>query len=329
MASPDISVILPFCNAEKYIGTALSSILKSKHKNIELIAVDDGSTDSSAEICKRFAKRDSRVRLIRKEKSGVSSARNAGLAMASGEFIAFADADDEVLPETYEYLLKKAVEYGADIVQCAIIFEDGARSEILFSPGRDVVYEKNKNAKLLGKYLSYSCWSKIYRRRSLGNIRFDESLSVGEDLYYNLEALLRCERLIFTPKPLYRYIQRRTGVMNTLIESGRLEEFPKMLEMAEENFASCSAILGLVNLAKIRNIAHVLSLSAGENSRYCKVLFAITRKSAKKSVVSVLLCRGVKIKKKAAIMLAVIMPRVYKRLILRKRKNEKSKGRTP
>lgn len=329
MASPDISVILPFFNAEKYIGAALSSILKSKHENIELIAVDDGSTDSSAEICKMFAERDSRVRLIRKKKGGVSSARNAGLAVVRGEFIAFADADDEVLPETYGYLLKKAVEYEADIVQCAVIFQDGARSEVLFSPGRDVVYEKSENAILLGKYLSYSCWSKIYCRRALGDIRFNESLSVGEDLYYNLEAISQCKRLIFTPRPIYRYIQRETSVMNTLIASRQLEEFSKMLEMAEENFASHTAMRGLVNLAKIRNIAHVLSLSAGENSKYCKVLFAKTRKSAKKSVVSVLFCRGVKIKKKVAIMLAVIMPRVYKRLILRKRKNEKSKGRTP
>lgn len=324
MENLDISVILPFFNAEKYIDAALSSILKSSHENIELIAVNDGSSDSSAEICKSFAERDSRVRLIRKENGGVSSARNAGLAVAKGEFIAFADADDEVLPEMYEYLLKKAVEYEADIVQCAVIFEDGARSEVLFSPGRDVVYEKDRDTRLLGKYLSYSCWSKIYRRRSLGDIRFNESLAVGEDLYYNLEALSRCERMIFTPKPLYRYVQRRTSVMNTLIESRRLEEFSKMLEMAEESFAPFPALHKFIKLAKIKNAAHVLSLSAGENSEYCKLLFAKTRKSAKKSVISVLLCRGISIRKKVAILLAVIMPKVYRRLILRKRKNEKS-----
>ncbi len=319
MKDADVSVILPFYNAEKYIGNTLASILASNHRNIEVIAIDDGSTDGSAEICEKIADGDARLRLIRKKRGGVSAARNSGLAVARGEFIAFADADDEVSEDMYGYLLGKAREYRADILQCAVIFNDGGKSGVQFSPGRDVIYEKG-DTELLGKYLAYSCWSKIYRRESLGDIRFDESITVGEDLYYNLAAISRCEKLIFTPEPLYRYIQREGSVMNTLIKNRKAYEFSRMLEMAECEFP---ALQDFIRLAKIKNYAHLLSLSVAENSEYCKVLFAKTRKSAGKSLFSILLCQEASVKKRLGILLAVLMPRVYKKVILRKRRNEK------
>ena len=106
MQAPDISVILPFLNAEKTLENTLNSILSSDHKSIEVIAVDDGSTDSSLEICRKIAKSDARLRIISKKNEGVSSARNAGLEVARGRFFTFVDADDELVGGIYQKMLR-------------------------------------------------------------------------------------------------------------------------------------------------------------------------------------------------------------------------------
>lgn len=315
MKIPDISVILPFWNAEEYIGKSLTSILASKHKNIEVIAVDDGSTDASLAICEKIAAVDPRVKIIHKDKGGVSSARNAGIAAAVGKFIGFADADDEVGADMYGYLLEKANKHEADIAQCAVIFDYGKHSEIHFAPKRELLC--GIKGKSLGKYLAYSCWSKIYRREVTKGIRFDESLNVGEDLHFNLSALSQCGGILFCPEAHYRYIQRKGSVMNTLIKNKRLEEFYKAIRKSEEVFPELNPFL---RLAKFKNIAHILSVTSKENSDYCKVLFAKTRVLARKILISILFCRGLSVRKRSGILLAVLVPKVYKHLICRKKK---------
>lgn len=322
MKAPDISVIMPFHNAERYIGKAIESILKSNYEGIELIAVDDGSLDGSARICLTFAKKDERVRLVRNEGHGVSAARNTGINLARGEFIAFADADDEVCENMYSNMLRKAREERADIVQCAVVFKDGNKEKVLFSPRKDTIYECGDGAKVLKKYFSHSCWSKIYRKSSLGHIRFDETISVGEDLYYNLFAMSVCKRAVFLKEAHYKYVQQRTSVMNTLIESCRLDSLYTVLKRARNSFESFPDLSVFIDLAIIKNIAHVLSLTAGKNSRYCKEMFAKNRNLAKNSLPGILFFPHASLKNKLSITLAVLTPKIYEAAVLRKRKYE-------
>lgn len=322
MKAPDISVIMPFHNAEEYIARAIESVLKSNHEDIELILVDDGSLDNSAKICLAFAEKDERVRTVKNEGHGVSAARNTGIDLARGEFIAFADADDEVYKNMYANMLKKARAERADIVQCATVLKDKNREKVLFSPRKDITYEEGDGARTLTKYLSNSCWSKIYRKKSLGHIRFDESISVGEDLYYNLLAMSICKRAVFLKEAHYKYVQQRTSVMNTLIESCRLDALYTVLKRAQGHFASFPDLSVFIELAIIRNIAHVLSLTAGKNGRYCKEMFAKSRKSAKKILPKILFFPHASLKNKLSITLAVLAPKIYEAIALRKRKDE-------
>ena len=105
MDKAKISVIVPVYNTEKFLNNCIESILNQTHKNLEVIIIDDGSTDNSPAICDEYAKKDSRVKVIHKENGGVSSARNAGLDIASGEYIGFIDGDDVIEPDMYHFLL--------------------------------------------------------------------------------------------------------------------------------------------------------------------------------------------------------------------------------
>ena len=325
MQAPDISVILPFFNAEKTIARALRSILSSTHRNIEVIAVDDGSTDSSPEICRKIAISDTRLRIIRKEKEGVSSARNAGIEAALGGFFAFVDADDEVDCEIYQKMLFAAQKHGADLVQCATLIVNGSKKKIAHAPRDDSLWEVGNP--LPTKHFSYACWGKLYLKERFGKLRFDQSLRVGEDLRFNLEVMALSQRAVFLREALYRYIQSGDSAMSRLIERKTAEEFGNMIEDAEIVFGSHPALHSIIKSAKVKNFAHVFSLSASKNSEYCKVLFAKTREKARKSIKDILICRGISVKNRIAILLAVFLPRIYKRVILEKRRLGKKRKR--
>ena len=126
-----LSIIVPVYKAEKHLDRCVESILSQTYGNIELVLVDDGSPDACPAMCDSWAKRDWRVRVIHKKNNGASSARNAGLDMASGEYIGFVDADDFVEPDMYETLVKIALENNA-----ALVYEDGAPVKTLSSGGR-------------------------------------------------------------------------------------------------------------------------------------------------------------------------------------------------
>jgi len=119
MSSPKISIIVPVYNVENYLCKCVDSILEQTYKEIELILIDDGSTDSSGVICDKYKNKDTRVFVIHKKNEGVSSARNCGLKVAVGDYVGFVDSDDYVLNDMYEYLLNLSIMYNADITSCS------------------------------------------------------------------------------------------------------------------------------------------------------------------------------------------------------------------
>lgn len=125
MSQPKVSIVVPVYNAEKYLERCISSLLKQTLSEIEIILVDDGSTDLSPDICERAACEDSRIRVIHKVNEGAGKARNTGLGLASGEYVGFVDSDDFVEYNMYEVLYKKAVDYKSDLVLSGVIFVDG------------------------------------------------------------------------------------------------------------------------------------------------------------------------------------------------------------
>lgn len=218
---PAISVLLPVCNTEKYLAEALDSLEAQTFRSFEIIAVNDGSTDRSGEILRSYAARFPNIRLIEQPNRGKPAALNAGLAQASGEWIAIMDSDDSAAPEYLGHLYATARKTGADLVQCGyeLVYPECR----IPRDSRWACSAPNSLAQfpeLL--FLDNTNWNKLYRMRMLKkfNIRFDEELKMAEDLPFFFQTLLAANRIAVTPLPLYFYRQEREGQL-TAIDDAR------------------------------------------------------------------------------------------------------------
>ncbi|MBO5436511.1 MAG: glycosyltransferase [Thermoguttaceae bacterium] len=208
---PKVSLIIPVFNAEKYLAQCLDSAIRQTLRELEIICIDDGSTDSSAEILKQYAVRDSRIRVIHQENGGPgpSAARNRGLDAAHGEFIAFMDADDWCEPEMCETAYSLAVQHNAEIAQ----FNFYRIKNNIIKPWKKCPKGPRIFTTLRERYetvemLSGAVWVRLYKKSLLDqwHIRFPEKM-VFEDNYFALFAALRAERITHIGDILYNYRQ--------------------------------------------------------------------------------------------------------------------------
>lgn len=217
-----VSVIIPIYNSEESIDRCVSSAINQTLNNIEIILVNDGSTDNSGEICDRLAQKDSRIKVIHKKNGGVSSARNAGLEAAEGSYVCFFDSDDYAEKNMIEALYKRITEEGADICSCRSYFND-SYSEM--SPRPTVEIQNKKLSRVFPEYfekriISYSVWNSIYRLDIIRkyNIRFMDYKKVfSEDSLFNLMYFSVITKLTYINEPLYRYYRHDDSLMTTSI----------------------------------------------------------------------------------------------------------------
>lgn len=197
-----ISVIVPVYNAESTLERCLNSIAAQTYKDIKVIAVNDGSTDGSAKILKKFAKKDKRFTCVNRKHAGVSHARNAGLKYAAGEYLQFTDADDELEPDMFEKLITLMESNDADLAICRF------NHPFFKTYVDDAVYDLRKRSDLLKLYSdTFSVvmpWNKIWRRKCFTE-PFDENLSFSEDELCNLGNLPNVKRAVTCSRYLYRY----------------------------------------------------------------------------------------------------------------------------
>ncbi len=199
-----ISIIVPVYNGEKYLNKCISSIVNQTHRELEIILIDDGSQDDSGAICDCWAAKDPRIKVIHKKNQGVSAARNAGLEMATGDFIGFVDADDEIAPETYETALTQAD--GHDIVMwdAVTVWSDG-RTEPDTIPllENDCTITRQDWTPELLRWMAGSACRCLYRASCILGIYFPKGIKFSEDRLFNLYAMGRCNRLHYIKTPLY------------------------------------------------------------------------------------------------------------------------------
>ncbi|OUQ02420.1 hypothetical protein B5E92_14680 [Erysipelatoclostridium sp. An15] len=161
-----LSIIIPAYNIEPYIGRCLESLIIQTYKNLEIIVVDDGSTDNTLSIIKEYCNKDNRINVIHKKNEGVSVARLIGMKKASGEYIGFVDGDDIVEKDMFEFLINNAKKYGTDISHCGYVmdFPDG-HSDYYYNTGRIIIQNNSKGLEDLlgGKYIEPGLCNKIYK----------------------------------------------------------------------------------------------------------------------------------------------------------------------
>lgn len=212
---PLVSVLIPAYNVEAYVDHALESVLGQTYQRLEVIVVDDGSTDNTKALCEQWAQRDSRLRVVSQQNSGVSAARNKALSMATGDFIGFVDADDYCEPTMYEELVGAAVHHHADIASCAYYEEEAGNKVYEGTSGHSWIRDReNVLTQLLrNKEMRSTLWNRIYRRRLFNGVVFPVGKHF-EDLMWlgHLFAQSRCS--VFVEKPLYHYIYRHDSIVH-------------------------------------------------------------------------------------------------------------------
>lgn len=204
---PLISIIVPVYNTEKYLSKCLDSLINQTYKNLQIILINDGSTDNSGGICEEYANKDNRIIYKSVENGGVSSARNNGLALATGDYYHFPDSDDYLELDTYEYLLGLLEKYKCDTVAFEH-FVTFSNEEIVHSM-EESKYGLFDNAKVQTNIMrgSQFCCNKLYTKEMIAGLSFREDIYRGEDTLFAATALSKADSVWFDKRPLYHYVQ--------------------------------------------------------------------------------------------------------------------------
>lgn len=251
-----ISIIIPVYNVEKYLDRCINSIINQSYTDLEIILVDDGSPDKCPQICDEYALKDNRIKVIHKLNGGQSSARNAGLDIATGDYITFIDSDDWIGIDTYEYCMKLINETDAEVVQFDYSYVIDNR--VLKSDPREIikVYE---NKDVLQNYMtsstytgSYSVCRCLFHNKLIGNVRFREG-KINEDLDWKFLVLQKCKRMVDSNLVKYYYWQsgNSTSGAPLKIQDFQLREAADLLcELASKETYGTIAFLGKVKKAR-------------------------------------------------------------------------------
>lgn len=212
-----ISVIVPVYKVEAYLDRCVQSIVDQTYTNLEIILVDDGSPDRCPQMCDEWAKRDSRIRVIHKENGGGAQARNVGLELASGEYIAFIDSDDYLLPGMYEELLHVLKQTDCDIVECDYY---AVTSDVFPQSEMDWEFQEYSPKEALEEHISdrifrQIIWNKLYKAETIGKIRFVEGKKI-DDEFWTYRVLGSAKRLVRIQDRLYCYRQHTNSIMHQI-----------------------------------------------------------------------------------------------------------------
>lgn len=222
---PLISVIIPVYNVEKYLNKCITSVVEQTYKNLEIIIVDDGSTDQSPEICDEWKKRDSRIQVVHSSNGGAGKARNTALDMATGDYVTFVDSDDYIAPQMYQVLLEQFYD-GIGIVECnySMVYDDSEE----FKEERKIykihtysaveAMHENINDHIFRQLI----WNKMYRKDVIKGIYFPTGKKI-DDEFWTYQAIGNASKLIYMDQKLYAYRQQEQSVMHLLDAKKRLE----------------------------------------------------------------------------------------------------------
>ncbi len=235
-----ISVIVPVYKVEEYLDRCVASIVGQSYTNLEIILIDDGSPDACPAMCDAWAERDSRIKVIHKENGGLSDARNAGLAAATGEYIGFVDSDDYIAPSMYGELMSHLTDTGSDIAACGVnmVWEDGKSASL--TPEGSHILDNNAAMEAIVKesLLKQPVWYKLYRHATIDGITFEKGKR-HEDVFWSYQPIARAKRVCIFDTALYFYRQRTGSIMSEGFSAGRLdalEAMEKRLVFLKDNY---------------------------------------------------------------------------------------------
>lgn len=254
-----ISVIVPVYNVAAYLPECMESILSQDHTNLEVILIDDGSTDASGAICDEYAKKDSRIRVIHQKNAGAAAAKNAGLRAVSGEYLSFVDSDDFLEPGAYSHMLQLLQEHQADAVQCAFrdVFRN-RRTDRCVDRECGGVSGKEYLARYTRDWTCALLWDKLYRRALFDGIFFEEGHRI-DDEYFTYQGIMNARKVYCDNWVVYNYRKRGSSVMCSPQSGARIlrdrvdslskrrvkvgSRFPELKKLFDEHFLEAMILL--------------------------------------------------------------------------------------
>lgn len=253
-----ISIIIPIYNVEKFLPQCLDSVLAQTYQNLEIILVNDGSTDRSNEICGLYSSKDPRIKVISKANGGLADARNHGFSEATGNYVGFVDSDDLINHRMFEILMDTLQETNADIVECGLqrfggeneVAEQGAETTV-----RDVFDVQTALKMLLYEEMKQVVWNKLYRREVIGEIQFEKG-RIHEDEFWTYQVLARAKKIARVSNRLYYYRQQAGSIMSAQYSLKRIDgldarekrllfmetHFPELFQLSLRSFWGSSSL---------------------------------------------------------------------------------------
>ena len=280
-----ISVVVPVYNVSKYLPTCLDSIVNQTYEDLDIIVVDDGSTDDCPRICDEYGQRDTRIRVIHKTNGGLSDARNVGIEHAKGQYITFVDSDDVIAPDMVAYLYDLLVKYDADMSSCQMmrIEEKGERiqdahdvDDQFIQGGTEVCME----AFLTNSNFNAVAWSKLYKTSMFRDVKFPKG-KWHEDVFTTYRLVAQCQRIILGSEQKYLYRYREGSIMTVFFKPSHMDAIEG--KKAQNSFVeSCFPSLAKYSRAGIVYAANVCSLrmarSGDIHASYVKEMQSLYRR---------------------------------------------------
>lgn len=230
-----VSIIVPIYNAEKYLSICLDSILGQTYTNLEIILVNDGSSDGSSKVLKQYAGKDNRIKIITQHNQGVSTARNNGIKACSGEWICFADADDILQPDYVEYLLSLAKDNDTDIALTTEMFSTFGGRQTL-NDNVKVVSGEQAAIDILYYHIPIGVYCKIFKRSFLAqDVRFFPNVYIGEGFNFNVKTFLKTDRVTIGKRKIYCYRRDNSQSAMTKFSIDKCKMALKAIDIIRDN----------------------------------------------------------------------------------------------
>lgn len=318
-----ISVIVPVYNVEKYLERCINSILQQTYQNIEIILIDDGSIDKSAEICDYYNKKDKRISVIHKKNTGVSSTRNQGLNIAKGKYLICIDSDDWLEKNMIETLYKNINKYDADLSVCNFYINENKKQytndlekQRLIIEDLEQMYEFLFDKSKFGGYL----WNKLIKKSIIdeNNIRFDEKIKVEEDVMFLIKVLKTCKKIVYDSNQiLYHYSQRSNSAVRfnyTMKDITKLYTLEEKLKLKEQYDLHSLKELEYEYVFLLKQATWIIKRENVKNEKLEKKIRIQISKYYKTAI------KGVNFTKKIKLLAITISPKFYGKIMLKKNK---------
>lgn len=237
-----ISVIVPVYNAEKYLTRCIDSICNQTYNNLEIILVNDGSTDTSKHLCEELLKKDARLKLINQNNGGSSIARNTGLENATGDFISFIDSDDYIEKVMLEQMLNLIIEHNIDVVE----IERNSESNSKIFDNNFTIEDTITAAERIIKTTSFQVWKRLYRKSVVENMRFIPNI-IHQDVFFTVDVLNKVSSIGFLNSKLYIYNRESMGIIRSKYSAMKRDVAVRATEYLQENLPKSDRIKKVMN----------------------------------------------------------------------------------